>query len=43
MFYKIKVLIVATMIYLFNTDTSAEGAVQQAKCVVREVDKQCKK
>jgi hypothetical protein len=42
MFYKIKVLIVAALIYIFDANTSAEGAVQQAKCIVREVDKQCK-
>jgi hypothetical protein len=43
MLYKIKVLIAATMIYIAYKDCSAKGAVQQAECVVREVEEQCKK
>jgi hypothetical protein len=41
MLYKIKVLIVAAMIYIAYKDCSAKGAVQQAECIVREVDEQC--
>jgi hypothetical protein len=43
MFYKIKVLIIAAMINLACKDCSAKSAVQQAECIVREVEEQCKK
>jgi hypothetical protein len=42
MFYRIKVLFVATFIYIFDRDVSAGGAVEQAKAIVREVKDQCK-
>jgi hypothetical protein len=41
-FYKLKVLFAAVQIYIAFTDTSTEGAVQQARTLVNEVEKQCK-
>jgi hypothetical protein len=43
MFYKIKVLLAAVQIYIAYKDTSAEGAVEQARVIVDELEKQCKK
>jgi hypothetical protein len=39
-FYQIKVLIAAAAIYIAYKDVTAAGAVEQARTVVNEVEKQ---
>jgi hypothetical protein len=43
MFYKIKVLFAALYLYCADKTVSTAGAVEQAKTLVNEVEKQCRK